>query len=73
MLCLCGTERIANMFKFSKHGIKNKEAFCVAYIDFIEWCKSKLQQGTFSTYCDGEPVCFCAGFELSYRTYLENC
>ena len=60
------------VFKFSEHGVKNQEAYITAYADFIEWCKSILPQGTFSTYMDGEPVCFCAGLELSYRTYLKS-
>ena len=60
------------MFKFSEHGIKNKEAYKEAYADFIEWCKNKLSSGIFSTYMDGEPVCFCSGLEVSYRAYLKN-
>ena len=61
------------MFKFSEHGIKNKELFCKIYSDFIEWCKSVVFEGTFSTYMDGEPVCFSQGVELTYRDYLANC
>ncbi len=60
------------MFKFSKHGIKNKDSFELAYINFIEWCKRILPSGTFSTYVDGEPVCFYQGTELTYRDYLRN-
>lgn len=58
------------MFKFSEHGIENKQLFCTVYADFIEWCKGKLSSGTFSTYMDGEPVCFNAGVELKYRMFL---
>ena len=58
------------MFSFSKAGIKNEEVFCLAYSEFMNWCKQYALGGTFSTYCDGEPVFFCAGLELSYRTYL---
>lgn len=60
------------MFGFSEYGIKNKELFCRIYSDFIEWCKSKVITGTFSTYMDGEPVCFSQGIELSYKLYLAN-
>jgi len=57
------------MFKYSEHGIKNKEIFKRLYVDFIEYCKSKTNQGTFSTYMDGEPVFFSRGTEFSYRKY----
>lgn len=60
------------MFRFSEHGVKNQEAYSIAYADFIEWCKTKVESGTFSTYVDGEPVCYCAGLEMSYRMYLAN-
>lgn len=49
------------MFKFSKYGIKDIEFFSWWYADFISWCKSIVKTGTFSTYCDGEPVCFSNG------------
>lgn len=60
------------MFEYSEHGIKNKEVFCRIYADFIEWCGSRVKSGTFSTYVDGEPVCFSNGAEISYRLYLAN-
>ena len=60
------------MFKFSQHGIKDQELFCNLYSDFIKWCKGIVTSGTFSTYCDGEPVCFSYGAELSYSMYLTN-
>ncbi|QUH22206.1 hypothetical protein [Alkaliphilus sp. B6464] len=60
-------------FKFSEHGIKNENLFIELYSDFIEWCKSKVPSGIFSTYVDEEPICFSSGgIELSYRTYLKN-
>jgi hypothetical protein len=60
------------MFEFSEHGVKNSELFSRLYNDFINWCKEKLPSGTFSTYCDGEPVCLYCGIELSYRDYLSQ-
>jgi hypothetical protein len=60
------------MFRFSEHGVKNQEAYSIAYADFIEWCKTKVKSGTFSTYMDGEPVCFCAGVEIPYRAFLAS-
>jgi hypothetical protein len=56
-------------YRFSQYGIKNPEIFERIYQGFIEWCKTKASSGTFSTYCDGEPVFMSAGFELSYRDY----
>ncbi len=61
-----------NNFRFSPHGIESKELFCKFYADFIEWCKSVVSEGCFSTYMNGEPVCFSRGLELSYRVYLAN-
>jgi hypothetical protein len=58
------------MFKFSPYGIKDSNLWQMIYGDFIEWCKTQVTAGTFSTYCNGEPVCMCCGFELSYRMYL---
>ena len=43
------------MFKFSEHGIKDKDVFCRIYSGFVDYCKSNFTSGTFSTYCDGEP------------------
>ena len=60
------------MYKFSEYGIKNQVLFNKLYSDFITWCKSKVSEGTFSTYCDGEPVCFSCGCELSYRMFLNG-
>ena len=60
------------MFKFSEYGVKNKELFQMIYGDFIQWCRTIVSTGTFSTYCDGEPVCFSYGNELSYRDYLRS-
>lgn len=57
------------MFKFSENGITNIEAYQLAYSDFIEWCKTKAKQGTFSTYMDGEPVFLSLGAEVSYSQY----
>ena len=57
------------MYKFSKVGIKNEELFAWIYKDFIDWCKQIATSGTFSTYCDGEPVFMYYGSELSYRDY----
>lgn len=61
-----------NMFRFSEHGVENPEIYGRIYADFIEWCKTKVKSGTFSTYVDGEPVCFSNGVELSYRLYQVN-
>ncbi len=60
------------MFKFSPYGIRDPELWQRIYGDFMEWCMRRVQSGTFSTYCDGEPVCLCAGMELSYRDYLAH-
>ena len=60
------------MFNFSEHGIKDVYIYSKVYKDFIEWCKTKVRTGTFSTYVDGEPVCFSKGIEISYREYLAN-
>lgn len=57
------------MINYSNHGIKNKSVFEFVYEDFIEWCKSNFDSGTFSTYKDGEPVFFSGGVEISYRQY----
>lgn len=59
-------------FKYSEHGIKNKEIYERIYSDFIEWCKTKASGGTFSTYMDGEPVFMFAGIEISYSSFLRN-
>jgi len=58
------------MYKFSPYGVKNPELFELLYKDFIDWCKQQVPHGTFSTYCDGEPVCMSYGSELSYRDYM---
>lgn len=58
------------MFGYSKAGVKNIDIYNIAHKGFIDWCKSLLNHGTFSTYCDGGPVCFSSGLELSYRMYL---
>jgi hypothetical protein len=58
-----------NMFNFSEHGVKNKDIFCRIYSDFVDYCKSNFTAGTFSTYCDGEPVFMQCGFEFSYSAY----
>ena len=60
------------MFKFSEHGIKDQNLFCMMYADFIKWCMEKATQGTFSTYMDGEPVFFSSGAEVSYRQYKSS-
>jgi hypothetical protein len=60
------------MYKFSKAGVKNPELFERIYQDFVDWCKQQATGGTFSTYCDGEPVFMSCGFELSYRDYLRT-
>lgn len=60
------------MFRYSGAGIKNVEIYNRIYKDFVEWCKTVVKQGTFSTYCDGEPVCFSGGIELTYRMYLDS-
>ena len=57
------------MYKFSPHGVKNPELFERLYKGFVDWCKQKASSGTFSTYCDGEPVFMSCGCELSYRDY----
>lgn len=57
------------MFQFSEYGIKNIEAYKIAYSDFIEWCRARAKQGTFSTYMDGEPVFLTLGTEVSYSHY----
>jgi len=57
------------MYKFSVHEIKNKKVFEMAYGGFIKWCKSKSTSGTFTTYCDGEPVFLSCGIEVPYSTY----
>lgn len=59
-------------FRFSECGITNPEMYSNIYADFIEWCKTKVNSGTFSTYADGEPVCLCVGIEIPYRVYLAN-
>lgn len=60
------------MFKFSKAGVKNPDIFERIYKDFIDWCREQLPSGTFSTYCDGEPVCFCNGAEIPYSAFLKR-
>lgn len=60
------------MFKFSEYGVKNIEAYSIAYSGFINWCKTKVKSGIFSTYMDGEPVCISGGIEISYRAFLAN-
>jgi hypothetical protein len=60
------------MFKFSEYGVKNPEIYSRVYADFIDWCKTKVKSGTFSTYMDGEPVCLSAGREIPYRVFLAN-
>lgn len=60
------------MFEFSKFGIDNKDVYCRIYSDFIAWCKNQVKSGMFSTYTNGEPVCFSNGLEISYRIYLAN-
>ena len=60
------------MFKFSEFGVKNTEIYSNIYSDFIVWCKTKVKGGTFSTYMDGEPVCYSGGIEISYRAFLAN-
>lgn len=61
------------MFRYSPYGIKSPAIFSVVYEGFINWCKSQVKEGIFSTYCDGEPVCYSNGVELSYRQYLQAC
>ena len=61
-----------NMFKFSEHGIENKDLFCSIYSGFVDYCKGNFPSGTFSTYCDGEPVFIQCGFEFSYSRYLKT-
>lgn len=58
------------MFQYSRYGIQDKELFASIYASFINWCKSIVKEGTFSTYMDGEPVCYSNGLELSYSMYL---
>jgi hypothetical protein len=58
------------MYKFSTAGVKNPELFERLYEGFIRWCKQLAPSGTFSTYCDGEPVFMFSGIELSYRDYV---
>jgi hypothetical protein len=58
------------MFNFSSAGIDDSELFTRIYEDFINWCKQQLPSGTFSTYCDGEPVCYSCGIAISYSEYL---
>lgn len=60
------------MFEYSKAGVKNINAYNMAFAGFINWCKSLVTAGTFSTYCDGEPVCFCGGQEITYRMYQQT-
>jgi hypothetical protein len=60
------------MFKFSQAGVKDPELFGRLYKDFIDWCKQQVTSGTFSTYCNGEPVCLSGGIEISYSAYLKN-
>ena len=57
------------MFKFSKYGVKNISIYFALYGDFINWCKTKVKVGTFSTYTNGEPVCFSEGIEIPYRSF----
>ena len=57
------------MFEFSEHGIKNPGIYKRLYAEFINYCKTKAKQGTFSTYMEGEPVFFCLGNEFSYSQY----
>lgn len=57
------------MFNYSKAGVKNIEVYNRIYKGFVEWCKTIIKHGTFSTYCDGEPVCFSDGNEITYRMY----
>lgn len=60
------------MFKFSEHGVENPEIYSKVYADFIEWCKTKVKSGIFSTYMDGEPVCLSVGIEIPYREFLDE-
>lgn len=56
-------------YRFSSFGIKDKEAFELAYHDFIVYCKKYFSMGMFSTYEDGEPYFCYGGIELPYRAY----
>ena len=60
------------MFTFSRYGVKDINIYNRIYCDFIDWCKAKVKAGTFSTYTNGEPVCFSGEMELSYRTFLRS-
>lgn len=59
------------MFRYSKAGVKDIKLFELLFFDFIAWCKTVVNHGTFSTYCDGEPVCFSDGDAMGYREYLK--
>lgn len=60
------------MFRFSEYGVKDIDVYSRIYSEFIEWCKKKVKTGTFSTYTNGEPVCFSGGIEIPYRAFLAN-
>jgi len=59
-------------YNFSKAGVKDVALFSSIYSEFITWCKKNSPTGTFSTYCDGEPVFFYNGAEISYRKFLNS-
>lgn len=58
-----------NEFTFSPHGISSIDAYKLINTAFIDYCMERFKHGTFSSYCDGEPVFLSSGFEFSHRQF----
>lgn len=56
-------------FTFSPHGVSSIDAYKLINSAFIDFCMNHFNHGTFSSYCDGEPVFLSSGFEFSRRQF----
>ncbi|NCB47529.1 hypothetical protein EOM81_11000 [bacterium] len=61
-------------FTFSPHGMSDIDAYKLINSAFIDFCMNRFKRGTFSSYCDGEPVFLSSGFEFSRSQFdrLDN-
>jgi hypothetical protein len=60
---------IPDAFSFSPHGVKSIDAYKVCYSEFIEYCINRFNGGTFSSFCDNEPVLLSCGFSFSLTQF----
>ena len=58
-----------NEFTFAQHGVSSIDAYKFINSAFIDYCMKRFKRGTFSSYCDGEPVFLSSGFEFSHRQF----